>query len=152
MMINIVYVSKANVVFSKEGLKGLVATSARRNKQMGITGYLCFHNNRFFQYLEGEEDVVLAVMDKIRADSRHRILYECEEEEIDRRIFNNWSMKKLNEKELSKVGLETFIDQSMYFVNKNYYDKLRCDLYLRQQVRKTSLIPAIKVTRNIPAH
>ncbi|GEM_PF-360350 len=139
-----VYLSKANVPFSKQDLDTLVAISERRNKLIDITGYLCFFNNRFFQYIEGQEDDVEMLMEKIRADTRHRILYESDIEEIDRRAFTSWSMKQLKTKELSIVGLEACIEQSMHYINKNYYDKLRCDMYLWQQVRKASLIKDVK--------
>lgn len=142
-----VYLSKANIIFSKDELESMVAAFERRNMLMGITGYLCFFNNRFFQYIEGNEDDVDAFMDSIRADARQRVLYESETEEIDRRRFSSWSMRQLRTKELSIVGLEACIEQSMHYINKNYYDKLRCDMYLRQQVTRASQIKNVKVAR-----
>lgn len=142
-----VYLSKANTIFSKDELESMVTTFERRNMLMGITGYMCFFNNRFFQYIEGNAADVDALMESIRADARHRILYESEIEQIDTRSFSKWSMRQLRTKELSIVGLEACIEQSMHYINKNYNDKLRCDMYLRQQVRRASMIKDVKVAR-----
>ncbi len=49
----------------------------------------------FFQCLEGERESVADCFERISNDSRHRDVQRLSFEEIDRRMFPDWSMKYL---------------------------------------------------------
>lgn len=71
----------------------IVQVSRRNNRLAGITGILVFDGWRFFQYLEGPEDAVRRLVDKLRLDPRHNNYVEllCSPFAGPRR-FHKWSM------------------------------------------------------------
>ena len=141
-----VYLSKANVHFSLADLNRLTVLSARKNEQLGVTGCLYFFDGKFLQYIEGNDESVNGLMEKIRSDSRHRILFEAGPEDIDMRLFSSWTMKLLTSQALNRVNLKDCISQNTYFLNKNYADTLLCSNYLWQQMRTISLLQSMSVT------
>lgn len=98
-LIRLAYASEAtfDASPSKSGVEPNVArillTSRRNNPKKGLVGGLYYGDNRFFQYLEGEEAAVHELYDTIRKDSRHRNVKTLIEEPLAQRTFSNWSMK-----------------------------------------------------------
>lgn len=66
--------------------------STKNNAELGITGCLLFHKNFFLQILEGEEDKVLDVYDKIKYDDRNDQVTLLSTDHSDFRIFKEWAM------------------------------------------------------------
>lgn len=71
----------------------ILLASRRNNARQAVVGGLYYGNHRFFQYLEGEEDEVRAVYDRIQQDDRHRNVKTLLDEPLQQRTFDNWSMK-----------------------------------------------------------
>lgn len=71
----------------------ILMTSRRNNGRSDLMGGLYYGDNRFFQYLEGDEESVLKTYERIKGDDRHRNLTKLIEEPLERRTFSNWSMK-----------------------------------------------------------
>lgn len=74
----------------------IVRVSKENNANTDITGVLFFHEGRFLQIIEGEEDQLHALMDTISADPRHkdvRILIDSEEPV---RSFASWQMDEIH--------------------------------------------------------
>ncbi len=71
----------------------ILMVSRRNNGRAGLVGGLYYGDNRFFQYLEGEEEFVRETFERIRQDSRHRNIRMLIEEPLDVPTFSNWSMK-----------------------------------------------------------
>lgn len=63
------------------------------NKRQNITGVLYYfpHNNTFYQRLEGEENKVKELFQKIKADERHYDV-QMQRDMPGHRIFTHWSM------------------------------------------------------------
>ncbi len=57
-----------------------------------ITGCLLFHNGEFLQILEGEEEVVLELFEKISKDPRHTHVRLISQGAIVKKSFAQWSM------------------------------------------------------------
>lgn len=76
-------------------LQQLEAKAASANAERSITGYLTYRNERFTQYLEGSSDELMALMSRIRRDSRHTISVEMDLG-VTRRRFPGWSMRLLD--------------------------------------------------------
>lgn len=91
-MIQLIYVSAATVEFSDEELKTLLITARTNNEQLGISGMLVFHTGSFLQILEGEQQAVFALYDKIERDHRHRNVKVLLRTEINERSFGEWKM------------------------------------------------------------
>ena len=98
-LIRLAYASEAtfNPAPDHSGVEPHVArillTSRRNNARRAVVGGLYYGNHRFFQYLEGAEEEVRALYDRIRDDSRHRNVKTLLEEQLEARTFEDWSMK-----------------------------------------------------------
>lgn len=71
----------------------ICTVSRRNNTRLDISGVLYYNGQAFFQVLEGPQDDVRALADRIRDDPRHRdfqMLLTCS---IRQRLFSGWSMK-----------------------------------------------------------
>jgi hypothetical protein len=88
----LVYVSSAVRPFSRPDLEDLLATSRKNNAELGITGMLLYKDGNFMQVLEGEEEPVRALYDKIGDDPRHRGEITLREGFAEGRQFPDWSM------------------------------------------------------------
>ena len=67
--------------------------SRKNNPKQRIGGVLYFGDGCFFQCLEGQADVVNALIAKIMRDERHSNVQILKLIPISERAFNNWSMK-----------------------------------------------------------
>jgi hypothetical protein len=92
-MYQIIYTSTANEEFSTANLKGLLLGARTRNRTLGVSGMLVFHDGTFLQALEGEQRAVNEIFASIRSDRRHRdidVLHRGPG--FDQRVFGDWSM------------------------------------------------------------
>ncbi|RBP51170.1 BLUF domain-containing protein [Arenicella xantha] len=71
----------------------ILAQSRVNNQSAQIGGVLYYADGYFFQCLEGDESMVLNLVEKIRQDDRHRDLKISFCKKIRRRYFKAWSMK-----------------------------------------------------------
>ena len=92
-MLQIVYTSTANQVRSSAELERLLAGARRRNRTVGVTGMLVFHDGIFLQALEGETRAVNEIFVSILGDARHHdvtVLHRGPGRE--QRVFGDWPM------------------------------------------------------------
>lgn len=98
-LIRLAYASEATFDASplERGIEPHVArilmASRKNNPDQGIVGGLYYGDNRFFQYLEGEEQPVYDLYEAIKQDDRHRNVQTLIDEPAKERTFSNWSMK-----------------------------------------------------------
>ena len=96
-LIRLVYASQSNSPARAGSSDSVVATilaqSRRNNSRDQLGGVLYFHNGFFFQCLEGERSQVEAAYDRIRGDVRHREPRILRLQTVNRRLFEDWSMK-----------------------------------------------------------
>lgn len=98
-LIRLAYASEATFAAQpvEKGVEPNVArilmASRRNNAKSEIVGGLYYGDDRFFQYLEGEEEAVRQLYDRIARDDRHHNVVTLLEEPIEARTFTNWSMK-----------------------------------------------------------
>jgi hypothetical protein len=88
----LLYVSGATRSIDRTAVSEILATSRRNNAAAGITGMLLFGNDTFIQVLEGERAVIRKLVERIRADARHRNFMELAEREAQARAFPDWQM------------------------------------------------------------
>jgi len=92
-MYQIVYTSNAKQEFSPGDLNKLLAGSRARNKDLGVTGMLVFHDGTFLQALEGENRAVNEIFARIHGDPRHRDLIVLHRGQgPEQRVFGDWPM------------------------------------------------------------
>jgi FAD-dependent sensor of blue light len=92
-MHQIVYTSTAVEDFSPADIERLLLDARRRNRALGVSGMLVFHDRTFLQALEGEQRAVNEIFARIASDRRHHdieILHRGSS--LDQRLFGDGSM------------------------------------------------------------
>lgn len=87
----VIYVSTATAPLAPEELKTLSTRARARNAAQGLTGFLFHQPPRFYGVLEGPERKVLARMEAIVTDPRHRGLTVLREERVAEARYRNWA-------------------------------------------------------------
>ena len=88
----LVYSSTATHPMTDEDLSALLDQSRGRNEISEITGMLLDKSGKFLQVLEGKEEIVEPLYDKIRIDPRHTDQQVLLTGEAAKRQFPKWSM------------------------------------------------------------
>lgn len=122
IVLGIIYVSEAQLELTASDIQELVALSQESNRQNGITGYIWFHSPHFLQYFEGDCDAVGALLTKIEADPRHRVIIRFEDAHLAHRRFPNWHMKKIVDSVLMPIDPQFFLKEQMLFLTSVPYD------------------------------
>ncbi len=101
------YVSTATVPFTEADISKLVQKASLTNAKVGVTGLLCYHHQRFFQYLEGSFEAVTMLLQTIAEDERHDFITTLELPEQSERRFKDWSMMRVNS---NSRGLSSLVE------------------------------------------
>lgn len=100
----LVYLSSSEGQYSKQDLISILEVSRRNNTRDGVTGkthdttlsnysgLLLYHDGNIIQFLEGHEDVVKNIYDRIALDKRHKGVLPLLRRRVAKRDFGNWSM------------------------------------------------------------
>ncbi|WP_440709938.1 BLUF domain-containing protein [Herbiconiux sp. YIM B11900] len=91
-LLSVVYTSTASSPFSDAELAALLTVSRRNNARSGLTGMLLYRAGRFLQVLEGPEEAVRRLMDRIGSDSGHHSVRVLLDEQVASRQFPEWTM------------------------------------------------------------
>jgi hypothetical protein len=91
-LVQLVYVSTSQIIWSDKCLEDLLVHSRKYNKAHGITGVLLYKNGRFMQVIEGLESDIDFLFLKIQQDSAHNYINKLFMKPIPHRIFPEWSM------------------------------------------------------------
>ena len=88
----LVYASAATKGFAASDLDAILRVARKHNPSAGITGMLLFVDPSFLQVLEGTQDHIQDLFERIRADRRHTRAVLLLREPIEQRSFSDWSM------------------------------------------------------------
>lgn len=113
-LITLVYVSYASHKMSGDELRVLLDECRENNSKIDVTGMLLYRDGFFIQALEGEEDTVMPLYNKIAKDERHNHVLLVHKGKISERTFEDWSMglRNLDDVDFSKVpGYTNFLDK-----------------------------------------
>lgn len=91
-MYRLVYVSHARESLTDDDIAHILDVSVNNNYERFITGFLVQSHGRFMQVLEGEEDEVRQIYEKILVDHRHTGVTQIVGETVKERAFPDWSM------------------------------------------------------------
>jgi len=124
-MLSLCYVSAANKRFDHDELVNLLKTCHKNNGELNITGLLLYNGQgTFIQTLEGAEENIISLYEKIKTDSRHSRVNCISKNFIEERHFPNWKMgfRKLDDTSLNNInGFSTFMeekDSTAYLLDK----------------------------------
>lgn len=101
----LVYTSVGTKQFSESHLQALLIKCRCNNEKLNISGLLLYLDPFFIQILEGDDDILKSLFDKIKMDARHekvRIMYH---KPIEARSFASWTMgfHRTNYQELESI-------------------------------------------------
>lgn len=88
----IAYTSLASIDLDDQQLLAIQAEARDLNGIDGITGLLLFDGVRFLQWIEGPEDAIDGLVERLRRDGRHSGFEIREEGYAEERIFGDWAM------------------------------------------------------------
>lgn len=117
-MIQFTYVSHVSEPLSSKQLLALLLECRTNNAKQGITGMLIYGNGTFLQTLEGDEDVIDPLMDKISKDGRHEDIRLLTRHPIESRQYADWNMgfAQVTDEALKNVdGLKDFAAEDFTF-------------------------------------
>jgi hypothetical protein len=111
---NLFYCSLAKENISKDEILDILKFSRSNNEKIEVTGILVYweKTNQFLQLLEGEENVILNLYDRICMDNRHSLSKIIYQEDILERGFKGWTMafKSIDEIDSSSIdGFSEFL-------------------------------------------
>lgn len=92
MFFEVVYISKANENLDEKDIKSIQSISKNGNANKDIRGCLVFYNYEFVGILEGEEEEVINLFDRIKVDPKHTKVELLASEYKDQRHFEQWNM------------------------------------------------------------
>ncbi len=78
-------------------LGALFSTARSNNKKLQITGALLLTDDWFVQTLEGEEQAVRGLFDRIEKDPRHDSVTLIDTRTVTGRVFSRWAMAMVAE-------------------------------------------------------
>lgn len=122
------YVSAEKEQMSETALDRLLYLSRSRNKSIGVTGMLLYHEGSFLQVLEGNEPDVLEVWGRISKDERHHRKVVVFSGPVEERVFEDWSMGyERIEKGCKRLprGFSHFLERGFVDLSRDPDDKAR---------------------------
>ncbi len=91
-LIKLVYVSAATKPLIPTDLRELLSKARTFNSSVGVSGLLLYRDRSFFQILEGQEEDVEPLYERIGRDPRHNRLMLLSKQTVQERNFGAWSM------------------------------------------------------------
>jgi hypothetical protein len=88
----LIYVSNASRALDEIHLQDVLTVSREANAKAEVTGLLLYKDGCFMQMLEGDENVVKEVFERIMRDPRHYNVVTLQEGVNEARVFPDWSM------------------------------------------------------------
>ena len=90
---SIAYISRANENLDNDEIKELLDYAATKNNVVGVKGMILFKDGNFLQVLEGEENQIVNLYEKIQSDERHTDLHEVFNEKSPFALFEDYNSK-----------------------------------------------------------
>ncbi len=127
----IVYTSAASKLLSDQDLTEILNSCRTNNQKLNVTGMLLYSEGVFIQVLEGDENTISELYQRILLDPRHHSTLLLTQGALDKRQFPDWRMgfRKLSRKQLAvRSGITDFLspdfDCSQFLDNPSVPHKL----------------------------
>lgn len=106
------YVSTANPALSETEIQEALDFSKNWNNNHNITGILLYSQGNFFQVLEGEEQLLKDLFDRIKADERHHNVITIFQKEIPNIQFDGYEADFISlDDSYNDENFETYLAQ-----------------------------------------
>ena len=108
---SLTYTSLARLDLQSDDLEDIHRTAREVNALEGITGLLVFNGTHFLQIIEGAEDAIDELVEKLRRDPRHTGFEVRDRQKVDTRSFPDWSMELVRVKASYFDAKDTIADR-----------------------------------------
>jgi hypothetical protein len=126
-MLSLIYVSTSIKLLNDQELVDILKVSRENNESSEVTGLLLYKGGNFMQVLEGDDEVVTALYEKIRTDPRHKDVSVISREQIQARQFSAWEMAFQN---LDNPAVKNEPGYSQFL-----HDEFTADIYRKNPLR-----------------
>jgi len=126
-MLSLIYVSSSIKLLNDAELLDILKVSRENNGSKDITGLLLYKSGNFMQALEGPDEIVNALYEKIKADPRHKDVSVISREQITSRQFSKWEMAFTN---LDNPAIKNESGYSQFL-----HDEFTADIYRENPLR-----------------
>lgn len=94
----LIYTSKITLQASLHNMTliDIYRQAAARNTETHVSSVLFFKQGNFLHYMEGSENAITQLFDKIKADKRHKNIHVIEQGQAPNRLFGHWKMHCIN--------------------------------------------------------
>jgi hypothetical protein len=92
-LISLTYTSLARLDLRAEDLEAIHRAARELNALDGITGLLVFNGTHFLQIIEGAEEAIDDLVERLRRDKRHSGFEIRDRHYVAARSFPDWSME-----------------------------------------------------------
>jgi len=140
-MIAIACTSEATVPFDWHMLKELHDTCVKKNRQLGLTGFLSWKNDMFFQYLEGPENVVNEMLQEIQDDTWHTLKQTLQLGAVEQRRFSQWEVLTGSDASVPGVQIRSLVED---IINASEYAVFGEDESLRTIVKMMDQMSSLR--------
>jgi hypothetical protein len=89
---SVTYTSLAHILGASE-LEELETSSREWNAHNGVTGFMIFNGTHFLQIVEGTEQVIDELVERVRKDPRHTGFEIRDRLKVERRSFPDWPLE-----------------------------------------------------------
>ena len=104
-----IYTSTVVAPLSAQQLADIAGACHRNNRRAGLSGLLVMHQGKFLHILEGEENRIRMVCERIQHDPCHQNFNVIEMAEIDERAFHRFTVVHEAPQNLPLLGTETVL-------------------------------------------
>ena len=92
---SVTYTSLGRLDLTSRDVSDIHKTAMRLNALVGVTGLLIFNGSRFLQIIEGPQQAIDALIERLRRDDRHSAFELRDSRFVACRAFPDWSMELL---------------------------------------------------------
>ncbi len=135
-MLSLLYVSSSIKQLNDEELLEILQVSRDNNSSKDISGLLLYKGGNFMQVLEGPDEAVMSLYEKIASDPRHKAVSIISKEQIQKRQFPAWEMAFTN---LDNPSIQNEPGFSQFL-----HDEFTADLYRREPKRAYIMLLAFR--------
>jgi hypothetical protein len=121
---SLTYTSLARLDLGPDDLEAIHRSARDLNALDGISGLLVFNGTHFLQIIEGAEDAIDDLVERLRRDPRHTGFETRDERRIAARSFPDWSMELVRVSASYFEARETVTDRLPEGVSADVRDRL----------------------------
>ena len=107
-LVRLIYASTFGSRINLKEFENILDQSRENNRKLHITGALCYAPGNFLQCLEGPRDAVNLLYNRIVGDTRHTDVTLLSYEDIEERLFKDWTMAYIRADRITRNILQTF--------------------------------------------